>query len=204
MTTPETSDTVGLVPLRPGYPPAWVHRPNTNPVPGPVFSPPAARTVGTLCRVCCTTVTLSSSEASLLTWLAADLSTDQIARRTYASVSSALAELGNLAQALGAETWPQAVDHACRSGLLLPQPTRLTHPLPGRDLEIVQSQADGRAVSEIAERLGIREGSVTHSLARTRRTLGTSGSPAAVYRLHAAQLLHAAPFCPRCPTGSPS
>ncbi|MER8103240.1 helix-turn-helix transcriptional regulator [Kitasatospora sp. NPDC094016] len=169
-----------------------------------MFRAPAACTVGSLCEVCLTPVTLTPSEAKQLTWLAADLSTRQIARHAEVGVSTVQVYLRRLSRTLGASTWPQAVDHACRTNLLTPQPTRLAYPLPARDLDIFQSHANGRATAEIAAQHDLNEYSINRSLARTRRRLGASGSPATVYRLHAAKLLTRDPVCPDCTAGGPS
>ncbi|MGA5822174.1 LuxR C-terminal-related transcriptional regulator [Kitasatospora sp. NPDC094028] len=192
-------------PVRPGYPAARVHHPREHHRPAAeVFSTPTACTVGSLCEACLTPVTLAPSEAQLLTWLAADLSTRQIARHTGVGVSTVQLHLRRLSKKLGARTWAQAVDHACRAGLLAPRPTCLARPLPASDLDIFQSHANGRLTAEIAAQHYLSEYSITRSFVRTRRHLGTCGSPAAVYRLHAAQLLTADPICPHCTAGGPS
>ncbi|MER7673113.1 hypothetical protein ABTY61_32290 [Kitasatospora sp. NPDC096128] len=147
---------------------------------------------------------LSGREGQALAMLAGDLNASQIAQRARWSYGSTLARLRELLRSLGAASWPQAVDVACRTGVLVPPPGRLTAPLPPSPLASFQAIAEGEPFQQVAVRRGITKATLGAHLSAIRYRARSEGNPAAVFRLHGVPgLLNASvPPCRFCRTAA--
>ncbi|MER7673114.1 LuxR C-terminal-related transcriptional regulator [Kitasatospora sp. NPDC096128] len=177
-------------PVRPGYPPTHVHRPAAA---GASVSAPRAS-----CRLCGHRVDPSARQRTLLDMLADDLDASRIAAALHASVHTVRTELTRLQYDLGATTRVQAVDAACRTGVLTPPRTPLAKPPPAKALAVFQAHAHGANRQALIGRERLTADSIDRHLATVRARTGTTGNPAAAFRLHGAGLLDSTACCPDC------
>ncbi|MER7846866.1 hypothetical protein ABTZ03_23280 [Kitasatospora sp. NPDC096077] len=155
-------------------------------------------------RRCGHYIELTEGEAVVLAMLAGDLNSVRIADRTGWSYNVARGRLLRLKRKTGAESAPQVVDVACRTGLLVPPLAGLRTPLPPLAVLSFRAVAHGRTNRQVALLRGVSESTVGADLAAIRHRMRTEGNPAAVYRLHGVPgvMDTAVPPCPACSRGA--
>ncbi|MFJ2778205.1 response regulator transcription factor [Kitasatospora sp. NPDC087315] len=154
---------------------------------------------GRPCTTCGTRLVLTARESDVLDLIALGKTNDQIADAHKASLHAARTWVDNILDALHATGRVQAVDTACRVGLLNPPATLRSSDeepkVPELELEAFRLKAVGRSKKRIAQELSLSPHTVKSRLHRLYKRLGADGAAHAALILHGLKLLPSSHPC---------